>query len=225
MRIVILIVLAALAIVVWASPARGDTTATEPVRFQGRHLVALNVGAVTDMVSNASVNAGDGVSIEAEGSGMMAAVRYAWWFEEFLALDVSVGVVDADASVAVQGAETRTQAATVTRVMMGLRYQPPELAMGRNARPYVVGRVGPYAGHASGVRTGIAVVEIGSHSDTALGLHVGVGLDVLVWSRFDFGAEAGYGLVGDFDRAIGPETNYSSPEFLISLGVSFGGIR
>jgi hypothetical protein len=209
----------------WAVPAHASGLKPDAVRFKGRHLVAFNVGAITDVVSSASVDAGDGVTVEAEGSGGLAAIRYAYWFQEHMALDVSVGVADADAAVSVHGTETTTQGATVTRVLVGVRFQPQEIAMGRNIRPYVVGQIGPYAGQAGSVRTGIALVEIGAHSDTAMGMRLGVGLDLLVWSHLALGVEAGYGLVGDFDRPIGRESNYSSPDFLISAGVSFGGGR
>jgi hypothetical protein len=213
---------AVLAILVWVVPAHADTLDRDVVPHQGRHLIALSVGILSDVATSNAVTR-DGVSIEADGFGGEAALRYCYWFAEELALDASVGVVDADASVTSGLLESTTQAATVTRVLVGIKYQPLALAMGRVMRPYVAAAIGPYVGQTSGVSSSLMTTEIGSYSESAFGSRLGVGLDILVRNRVALGVEAGYGLAGDFGRPIGRETNYSSPEFLFSLGASLGG--
>jgi hypothetical protein len=213
------------AALVWAFPVLAQSPDSDPIPFRGRHLIAFNVGMLTDVTSSASVDVTGGVSVNADGSGLLASGRYAYWFREDFALDFAVGVVEAEASVDVDGTRVTKQDAMITRVLVGVRYQPLETAVARNVRPYVVGSIGPYAGNASDVTVDVAAVEIGSHTDTVVGGRVGLGLDLILRSWIALGLEAGYGFAGDFDRPIGGETNYSSPDFLVSLGVSLGGSR
>lgn len=101
----------------------------------------------------------------------------------------------------------------------------PAMALASNVRPYVIGAIGPYAGSAGSMRTGVVTTEIGAHSDTVPAGRIGLGLDMLFRSWIALGIEAGYAVTGDFGRPIGGESNYSSADFMISLGVSLGGIR
>ena len=47
------------------------------------------------------------------------------------------------------------------------------------------------------------------------------GLDFLMGSIFKLGLTAGYHLLGDFERPIGSETNYSGPEYSLIFGFVF----
>ncbi len=49
------------------------------------------------------------------------------------------------------------------------------------------------------------------------------GMDVFFGKIFSFGVGFGYHLVTDFEKRIGTETNYSTPEFSLAFGISFGG--
>ena len=50
-----------------------------------------------------------------------------------------------------------------------------------------------------------------------------VGMDVFFGKIFSFGVGFGYHLVADCEKRIGKETNYSTPEFSLAFGISFGG--
>jgi len=65
-------------------------------------------------------------------------------------------------------------------------------------------------------------IESESYSETALGSRLGVSMDLLLGKWFTLGVGAGYYLVTDFERPIGSEKNYSSPEFSLSFGMIFG---
>ncbi len=72
-----------------------------------------------------------------------------------------------------------------------------------------------------GVRTG-ASTATESYSETALGSRIGVGADLALSKLFTLGVGVGYYLVTDFERRVGSEKNYSSPDFSLSFGVVFG---
>jgi hypothetical protein len=94
-------------------------------------------------------------------------------------------------------------------------------AIGDALRPYVYASLGPYFGFASDVRTGVTA-GTESYSGTALGSRVAAGMELSLSRRFTLGLAVGYRLVSDFERRIGAEENYSSPEFSLSLGVVIG---
>lgn len=208
-----------------ALPATASALDTEPMPLRGRHLVAFNVGVLTDVTSGATVDVVDNVSIDAQGSGVLASMRYCYWFREAFALDFAVGIMDADASVTVDAGDVLEQAAFVTRVLVGVRYEPPTMAVARNIRPYAVGAIGSCSGNVGELRTGATSTRIAAYNDTVFSGRVGLGLDFLLHSWVALGIEAGYGFTGDFDRPIGGQTDYSSADFLVSLGVSLGGAR
>lgn len=56
----------------------------------------------------------------------------------------------------------------------------------------------------------------------AVGSPAGLGMELSLSRRFTLGLAVGYRLVSDSERRIGSETNHSSPEFSLSLGVLIG---
>jgi hypothetical protein len=76
-------------------------------------------------------------------------------------------------------------------------------------------------GFASNVRTGLTV-GTETVKETALGACLSGGLELFPWRFLNIGFAAGYHFVGDFDQRIGPETNYSGPEFCLFIGVLLG---
>jgi hypothetical protein len=133
-----------------------------------------------------------------------------------------VGLLDADATVGTSGATAAVETASVTAVMLGIKYRPEELTRHRSLRPYAAAALGPVVGSGTFVQAG-PVTSAGTYSETAFGARFAVGADVLLGRRFALGLGAGYRLVADFDRRVGSRVNYSSPEASLSFGVLFGG--
>lgn len=216
------IVLAIALIVVAALPTQAQTLDRQVVPLTGRHLVAINAGFLSDAAPRGAVEVGQGISAEAEGFGGAAAVRYSYWVAEHLAIDLGVGFVDASGCAMAVDAKVESESAKITRVLLGLKYQPARMAMARNVRPYITGAVGQYTGRTCAMSTG-PTFKADKYSVTAYATRVGIGIDVFVNSWFAVGCEAGYGFVGDFDRRIGSKTNYSSPELMVTMGAMLGG--
>jgi len=107
-------------------------------------------------------------------------------------------------------------------LLFGVKYAPSALAGGERLRPYAAVSVGPYIGQASSVRAGATTV-IESHSETALGARAVIGMDVWLGQRLALGAAVGYRPVEDFGAPIGGRTNYSSPDFSLSIAFRLGG--
>jgi hypothetical protein len=203
--------------------------------LRGKHRIELGVGFMTELSASNQVSIG-GVTTRNDATGIGGSLAYTHWLLDAWAINVSIGVVDADATTSVSGSGKSIEAATVIPLLVGVRYQPMGLTTGDTFRPYVAASVGPYFGSVSGVQTGffasavshsISAVETAasasSYTETALGSRLGVGADVLLGKRFTLGFGIGYCLVSDFENRIGSETNYSGPDLALFFGILLGG--
>jgi hypothetical protein len=212
---------------------------TAPVvrSLHGKHRIELGVGFMTELSASNQVSLG-GVTTRNEATGIGGTFAYTHWLRNAWAINLSVGVVDADASTTVTGSSTSIESATVIPLLFGVRYQPMGLTTGDTFRPYVAASVGPFIGTASNVQTGVGfglppfsnsisaaetAASVTSYTETALGSRLGVGADVLLGRRFTLGFGVGYCVVTDFENRIGSETNYSGPDVGLSFGILLGG--
>jgi outer membrane protein W len=195
-----------------------DRSASESLR--GKHGIELTMGLLSGVSSATKVSPGD-VRTKSEANGLIGSIGYTYWLEDDWAINISAGLVDADATVWAGSGGTFVESAVVLPVLFGVKYQPPRLIDSDVVRPYVSASVGPYLGFASDVWTGSAV-SVESRSETALGLRLAIGADLALSRLFRLGIGGGYHFVTDFENRIGSEKNHSTPEFSISFGIVFG---
>ncbi len=201
--------------------AAAQTKAEPEVRaLRGKHTVELSLGLLSQVSVENEISTGS-ATMTSEASGFVGSIGYSYWFTDEWAINLSIGVANADASTSMSGSDFSVGSAVVIPLDFGMKYKPLGLAIGDALRPYVDAAVGPYFGFASDVRAG-TTTGTESYSQTALGARVGVGLDLSLGRRFMLGFGVGYRFVSDFERRIGSEKNYSSPEFSLSLGVLIG---
>jgi outer membrane protein W len=125
-------------------------------------------------------------------------------------------VISSQVSVSVTG----TQTATLFPILVGVRYQPENWALGEKVRPYIGVSAGPYFGFQT--MAGWSV-EVGTQ--TAIGGRFGAGLDVILGRHVSLGGVVRYHAITDFDRPIGSRDNYSGLEFALRLGILLGAGR
>jgi hypothetical protein len=188
--------------------------------LRGKHGIALGIGLLGKMAVTNEVSAGS-VTNRVDGGEFLGSITYTYWLENDLAVNFSLGLLGVDVTNSVQGSEVSTETATVVPMLFGVKYQPFRLTADDVLRPYVAASVGPLFGTTTINRAGVNV-EAEVYSETVLGSRLGVGLDLSLSKLFTLGVGAGYYLVTDFEKRIGSEKNYSSPDFFLSFGVVFG---
>ena len=109
------------ALLLAAAPAVAQTADIDypgeekPLRLKGKHLVAGNVGFLTELSSSSTVEVGGGVSVANDAGGATGALRYSYWGQEEFALDFLLGGTALDASVSVGTGGSAVESATITR--------------------------------------------------------------------------------------------------------------
>jgi opacity protein-like surface antigen len=202
-----------------ADPAAQEGNSTRSL--DGVHCIALSAGLLTDLTATTSVSQG-GTTVRGEAEGLLLSLDYSYGLNPDFAAQVSVGVLDADATVSTTGSTATVESATITAVQFGVKYRPEGITRHDSFRPYASVAVGPVVGHGTFVQAG-PITSAESFSESAFGARIGAGVDVLLSKRFALGLGVAYRLVGDFDRRVGSRDNYSSPEAFVSFGVLFGG--
>jgi len=188
--------------------------------LKGKHGIELRLGLLSKLSSTNEISTG-GITTKNKANGLGGSIAYNYWLEDNLALSISIGALNADANTSVSGGGTSVESAVVVPMLFGVKYQAFRFTDSNNLRPYVSASIGPYFGFASNVRAG-AITSTESISETALGARLAVGMDLSLSKLFKLGFGAGYRFVTDFENRIGSETNYSSPEFSLLLGIVFG---
>jgi hypothetical protein len=192
-----------------------------PIR--GRHSIELGIGLLSKVRSTTDVSSGNTIT-ESEANGFIGSITYTHWLEENVAVHITTGALDVDATTVVNGSDTFLEASTVVPLLFGIEVQPYGRAISDALRPYISASAGPYFGFTSDAYSGTSTCTE-SYSETTLGARVGGGVDLALSRYFSLGIGAGYHFVDDFNRRIGTETNYSGPDFSLSFGVVFGSGR
>lgn len=198
------------------------TSAPSPSRsnfLHGKHSIAVSIGLLVQVKAknDASVN---GTTSDTRVDGAVGTLTYTHWFQRDWAINISLGVLGAEANSSVSGSEVFSETGSVIPILFGVRYQPSRLALSPTIRPYVSGAAGPYVGFATKSRAGLVTTNE-TISEATLGMHVLAGMDWF-FSRFSVGVNAGYHFVTDFEQRIGSQKNYSGPEFSLAVGILLG---
>lgn len=205
--------------------AEGKGQADQVVSYswQGKHNIQLGMGLLSDYGVENKASA-DGVVNTAGGDGFLGSISYNYWAREDLAFAVSVSVIGSEVNNSVSGSQVSSEASSVVPVLFGIKYQPQGMAISEGMRPYLFASVGPCVG--SKTRSFTATGLKGeTYSETALASHFGLGTNLMLSRLFVVSLSAGYYLAADFDRPIGGQKNYSSPEFSLSIGILLGGAK
>lgn len=187
-----------------------------------RHGIELGIGLLAGVDAGTSTGP-TGASVDSDVNGFMGSLTYLYRLDDRIVFTVGAGALSVDAKVSALAGNSTIESSTVSMVLFGVRYQFPGFGEGGNVRPYVSLGVGPYIGTASAIRAGPSNY-VGARNETAPGARMGVGLTAGLNSWLTAGVGAGYHLMADFDERIGADTNYSSPDFLLSFGFRFGAV-
>jgi hypothetical protein len=185
--------------------------------WQGKHNIQLSIGLLSNYGVETETSTG-GLTNIAGGDGFLGSVIYSYWFRDDLAFGVSVGVIGSEVSNSVNGSRASLETSSVLSVLFGIKYQPLVMNLSESMKPYIFASIGPFIGSATRSFTGPGL-ENQTYSETALASHFGLGMDFVLSRLFVAGLSVGYYLATDFDRPIGQQKNYSSPEFAFSIGI------
>ncbi|MFQ5631393.1 MAG: hypothetical protein ACE5I1_21685 [bacterium] len=188
--------------------------------MRGKHQIQLSFGLLSDYGVDNEVSAGSTTNFVG-GGGLFGSVAYSYWVEHNLAIGITVGVLGSEVNTSINGREVSVETASVVPVLFGVKYQLGEMATSASLRPYLFASAGPCIGSATRSRAG---TNLGSEilTETVLGAQLGLGAEVSLRRLFTLGANAGYFFASDFDKRIGSQKNYSSPQFMLSFGVALG---
>jgi hypothetical protein len=110
-----------------------------------------------------------------------------------------------------------TYTSTVIPIMMGMKYYFIDFSIENPFRPYAAGSIGGMVG----TESAIEILNVRTHTETAVGGSVGMGSDIILGSLVKLQAEISYNLFTDFAEEIGGNKNYSGPEFALGIGFMF----
>lgn len=188
--------------------------------LKGKHNIQIGIGFLSDIGVRNRVSS-SGVINTVEADGFLGSFTYNYWTRQKLAVSVSGGSLSSKVSNSATVSGVLNEVSSVVPILFGFKYQPFKLTNDEVLRPYILASFGPFIGSSVKSQSGLKV-ENGVFSETALGAHLGVAIDCSISKLFVIGVGAGHYFVSDFDRSIGGETNYSSPEFSLSIGILLG---
>ncbi len=193
----------------------------EPFRLavEGRNRLEMRWGMWRTGSSDPSGGFVAGVDIR----NLFNGVQYTRFLREDLALTLAFQTVSAENGVTIGSEGVFAGTATIMASPVGLRWNPLRGDHRRQSvKPYLAGGVGPVFGGSAGSFTGELNRFAGSSLQATVGGHIGGGVDFHLARAFSIGVNSGYNWMVDFDRPVGSSTNYSGPEFGVSLGWLFG---
>ncbi len=200
------------------------TAASADDRLNGRSRLELRFGygAISEGGADVHMSGTAGsVDISYDATGVLGSVGYSKWLQEDLAVLVAVtGLsVGVNVNVGIDGVSTSTL--VISQLQLGVRYYLSGQTPHSSARPYLTVAAGPVIGSHSATKVG-GSVTVSSQQESALGLHLGGGLDIVASRKIMFGAAVGYNLMTDFSDNLALRRNYSGPEFSLNISLLFG---
>ncbi len=188
----------------------------EPARFAvaGRHRIELQTG-MWGTTRPATLTIGSGSIDEAVG------LHYTHYLREDVGMTIGVQTTAVVLGVSTGSAGTFSGTAELFAVPIGVRWHPLRSHARGAFRPYLAAKAGPAFGSSEGVFTG-ATTFIGSHRQTTLFTHLGLGLDYFPARSFAIGVSAGYNGMANFSQPVGAQKNHSGPEVNFTFGWLFG---
>lgn len=185
-----------------------------------RSSIEISIGIWNESSAGNQIST-NGIVSNAKTNGLAGELSYTYWPQENLALNMSAGIISAEATSGFSGTNIlgpTQRASTVMPILCGVKYYFLEPAPSSFARLYLSGAIGPTLGFEA--KNSVNVQE--AHSESALGGRFGVGVDVLWGQNFKVGLNAGYFLMTDFKESVGARTNYNGPAFAFNFGFIFG---
>ena len=186
----------------------------------GRHRIEMGFGLLSDIDTDNYVATGTTVS-NVSIDGPAFSLGYGYWPAEEWSLGVKFVVLGVDANREVTMGQVVEETSTVVPFLFSVGYQPRALAPSPGVRPFLTAGIGSFTGVRSTNRVGFGIVSE-SRTESVVGGHFGGGVDFLLSRLFTIRASGGYYLVSEFDQPVSGKTDYSSPEFSVSLGFNFG---
>jgi hypothetical protein len=177
-----------------------------------KHSIDLRVSFWNSSESSVSVGF-HGYSVETGSGGISGEIMYNFYPNSIYSFNASVGVKSTE--VKVENFSTYTS--TVVPIMMGMRYYFMQYSTDNPFRPFA----GVSIGGLIGTETGVEILNVGTHTETAVGASAGMGSDIILGSLVKLQAEISYNLYTDFKEEIGGNKNYSGPEFSLGIGFMF----
>jgi len=193
-------------------------------KLEGRSRVELKLGvsSITESSEELIVSVGaDGVRTSYDNSGFLGSIGYSRWLQEDMAVLFEIGGLSIGSDVDIDYTGVSTSTVVVSWIKLGVRYYMSGKNPGSDLRPYLVSAVGPVIGHMTDTDVGTTVVT-SSRTETAVGAHMGLGIDIISGHKIMLGASSGYNFTTDFSRSLGGRDNYSGLEFALSFSVLFG---
>ena len=177
-----------------------------------KHSVGLHFMYLNQKNGGVEVTSGP-FSVTTNIGGMGAKFLYSYYPNYSYAFYMSIGASSPEVKVN----DFSNYTSSIVTFKMGMRYffinDQSELFF----RPYITGGMVMLVGTESEVD----ILNVGTHTESAMGATAGFGAELLLSSRFKVNTEIGYNFVSDFVEQIGKEKNYSGMEFSFGLGFMF----
>jgi hypothetical protein len=177
-----------------------------------KHSVDLRISFWNNSQSAVSVGF-HGVSVDAGTGGISGRIMYNYYPNSTYSFNISAGVMNTEVKVKTLS----TYTSNVIPIMMGMKYFFIDSPDNNPFRPYISGSIGGLFGSESA--TGI--LNVYTHTETAIGASAGIGSDIILGSLVKLQADISYNLFTDFSEEIGSRKNYSGPEFSFGIGFMF----
>jgi len=199
-----------------ATRRRGGANAP-PYAVAGRNRLEIRFGTWRVSDSGSTVAAG------VYARDLVAGAQYTRYVDERFAVTFGIEAAGAEsgASVGPDGIFAGTSDLVAFRI--GARWNP----WGRHRyaeamKPFFAASVGPVLGASSGSYVGNGNLFAGTRADSAVGGHLGAGVDFHVARWLSVGVSGGYNWMLDFAEPIGRRDNYSGPQLGVNIGWLFG---
>ena len=199
-----------------ATRRRGGANAP-PYAVAGRNRLEIRFGTWHVSDNGSTVAAG------VYARDLVAGAQYTRYVDERFAVTFGIEAAGAEsgASVGPDGIFAGTSDLVAFRI--GARWNP----WGRHRyaeamKPFFAASVGPVLGASSGSYVGNGNLFAGTRADSAVGGHLGAGVDFHVARWLSVGVSGGYNWMLDFAEPIGRRDNYSGPQLGVNIGWLFG---
>ena len=176
------------------------------------HSIDLRISYINNNSSSVQVKSGP-LSVDVGTGGVSGKILYNFYPNYDYSFFFGIGGMTP--KVIVDNISERTS--TIGLIMMGMKYFPFKSIQDETFRPYLSGGMQMLIGTESSVE----ILNVGSHTESAMGVYGAIGSEFLISSRIKLLTEMGYNLVTDFTVEIGNKKNYSGFEFAFGLGFMF----
>ena len=177
-----------------------------------KHSVDLRVSFLQMGNTGVSINT-YGTSINVGVGGISGKLIYNYYPKNNYSFHFGVGVMAAQVDIN----ELSEHTATVAPITMGMKYYFLNYPQEDFFRPFISGAMQIAIGSESSVE----ILSVGTHVESAMGVYVGCGTDLMLGSLIKFTSEMGYNLLSEFAEPIAGRKNYSGVEFSFGIGLMF----